>query len=86
MKRLIQVGNLPDSVDDVVLRRLFEPHGAVRSAAVNRHFGNGRSTGVGFIHMVSDEDGAAAIAALNHRAHLGRLLSVCWSECSKDPA
>jgi RNA recognition motif-containing protein len=73
MAGLIQVGNSPDSVDNLILQRLFEVHGAVRSAMINRHFETGGSTGVGFVEMESNESGAAAIAALNHREHFG-----CW--------
>ena len=86
MARLIQVGNLSDSIDSLALQQLFEEHGAVRSAMIARHFETGDSTGVGFIEMESEEDGAAAIAALNHREHCGRVLSVCWSESSKHGA
>jgi len=79
MAQLIQVCNLPDSVDGRGLQRLFELHGAVRSATVNRHFETGRSTGVGFIEMASKQRGTAAIAALHHRQHWGQVLSVCWA-------
>ena len=86
MARIIQVGNLPDSVNSGALQRLFEVHGAVRSAMINRHFETGLSTGVGFVEMKSEEGGAAAIASLNHREHFGCMLSVCWSERSGIPA
>jgi len=82
MKRLIQVGNLADSVDSSALQQLFEVHGAVRSALINRHMETGQSTGVGFVEMGTDEAGAAAIAALNCREHRGQTLSVCWSVAS----
>jgi hypothetical protein len=45
----LQVGNLASSVGDRDLLHLFEPHGAVCSATVATHRGNGRSTGVGFV-------------------------------------
>jgi RNA recognition motif-containing protein len=80
---LIQICNLPDSFDSFVLRRVFEAYGAVRSASVADHFETGRSTGVGFIEMASQEDGWAAIAGLNQREHGGRVLSVSWSEESE---
>lgn len=84
MTRLIQVGNLLDTVDESILRQLFEEHGAVRSAKINRHFETGRSTGVGFVEMGTEEAGDAAIAALNHRQHGGQVLSVCWSDSSHE--
>ncbi len=78
MHRQIQVGNLSDDVDDRALRRLFEPHGTVRSAVINRHSETGHSTGVGVIEMESEACGAAAITALDHLEHCGNVLSVCW--------
>ena len=80
MTRVLQVGNLSDSVDRFVLRRLFELYGSVRSATVNRHFETNRSTGVGFVEMASEEGGTAAIAALHHQTKFGRVVSVCWSK------
>ena len=85
MPTVIQVANLPDSIDGPGLMYLFQAHGAVRSSDISRHFETGRSTGVGFIEMESEEEGAAAIAALNHQEHFGRVLSVCWSDRSKGP-
>jgi RNA recognition motif-containing protein len=79
MARLIQVANLPDSIDSLDLQALFQVHGAVRSALIARDIETGRSTGVGFIEMASEEEGAAAIAALNHLEHYGHELSVCWN-------
>jgi RNA recognition motif-containing protein len=82
MTRQIQVANLPDSVNAVVLRELFEGYGSVRSATVNTHFQTGRSTGVGFVQMTSKHDGTAAIAALNQRERFGQLLSASWCNSS----
>jgi RNA recognition motif-containing protein len=84
MSRLIQIDNLPASIDSLVLQRLFELHGVVRSSMIARHIETGCSTGVGFIEMASEEGGAHAIAALNHQENFGRVLSVCWSEDSKN--
>jgi RNA recognition motif-containing protein len=86
MAWLIQVGNLSVSVDSLGLQRLFEAHGVVRSSMIAKHLEADHSTGVGFIEMESDESGTAAIAALNHREHDGRVLSVCWNESAKNPA
>jgi len=80
MARVLQVGNLPDTVDSFVLKQLFELYGSVRSATVNRHFDTNLSTGVGFVEMASVAGGAAAIAALHHQMRFGRNMSVCWSE------
>jgi hypothetical protein len=82
MARLIQVTNLPASIDSFVLQGLFESHGAVRSAMIARHLEKECGTGVGFIEMESEESGWEAILALNLREHFGKVLSVCWSESS----
>ena len=42
--------------------------------------------GVGMVEMESEDDGDAAITALHHREHVGRVLSVCWSMRQTDPA
>jgi RNA recognition motif-containing protein len=80
MTRVLQVGNLSDSVDGFALKRLFELYGSVQSATVNRHFETNLSTGVGFVEMASEAGGTAAIAALHHQTKFGRIVSVCWSE------
>jgi hypothetical protein len=47
---------------------------------VSIHSNSRQSTGVGFVEMDSFEQGETAIAALNGRAHHGRILAVCWSK------
>jgi hypothetical protein len=84
MARLIQVANLPASIDSLILQGLFEMHGSVRSAMIARHFETDCGAGVGFIEMESEESGWEAILALNHREHFGKVLTVCWSESSND--
>jgi RNA recognition motif-containing protein len=85
MARFIQVGNLHDSVDGHALRSLFESFGRVRTATIHRHRESSRSMGVGMVEMESEDDGDAAITALHHREHVGRVLSVCWSVRQTDP-
>src|SRR6478672_9295526 len=68
----IQIGNLDESVEDRTLARLFARHGAVLDARVATHWETGRSTGVGFVEMESDDAGERAIAALNGQLHHGR--------------
>ena len=72
----IQIGNLDQSVEDRTLARLFARHGAVLDAHVATHWETGRSTGVGFVNMESDDAGERAIAALNGQLHHGRALTV----------
>ena len=61
----IFVGNLSYTTDDEALRQLFEPHGEVSSAKVIKDRDTGRSRGFGFVEMPNDEEGRAAIAAVN---------------------
>lgn len=86
MSKTIQIGNLGDFMDDRHLARLFAPFGAVHSANVSTHFTTGQNTGVGFVEMVNDDEGEAAIAALHGRANGDRTLSVVWSQPANDDA
>ena len=72
----IYVGNLPFSCDDAELQSMFEPHGAVRSAAVIMDRETGRSRGFGFVEMESDAEASAAIEKLNGTDSGGRPLTV----------
>lgn len=60
----IYVGNLPTSHSDDDLRRLFEPHGTVRSAVIGRDKKTGALMGYGFVEMPVKSEGRAAIEAL----------------------
>jgi RNA recognition motif. (a.k.a. RRM, RBD, or RNP domain) len=80
MGRLIQVSNLPASIDSFALQQLFEFHGAVRSAMIALHLERDSGASVGFIEMESEECGWEAILALNLREHFGQVISVGWSE------
>jgi RNA recognition motif-containing protein len=76
MGKKLYVGNLPYSIADSDLQRLFEPHGTVQSAQVIMDRDTGRSKGFGFVEMGSDQEAQAAIAALNGSAIEGRNLTV----------
>jgi cold-inducible RNA-binding protein len=71
----LYVGNLSYSVNDAVLRALFEPFGAVESATVVADRDSGRSKGFGFVEM-SDADAQKAIQALNGTQSDGRTIRV----------
>jgi RNA recognition motif-containing protein len=86
MSKTIQIGNLGDFMDGRHLARLFAPFGEVHSANVSTHYTTGQNTGVGFVEMVNDDEGEAAIAALHGRAHGDRVLSVIWSQPAHDEA
>ena len=72
----IYVGNLPYTTSDEELRELFVEHGEVTSAVVIMNRDTGRSRGFGFVEMASNEEGNAAIAALNEFDFGGRSLRV----------
>lgn len=72
----IYVGNLPYSTTDAELESLFSGHGTVTSARVIIDRETGRSRGFGFVEMASDEEGRAAIAAMNGNDSMGRALTV----------
>jgi len=72
----LYVGNLPYTVSDSDLQRMFEPHGAVQSAQVVVDRDTGRSKGFGFVEMETGEAAQAAISALNGQDFNGRSLTV----------
>ena len=76
MGKKLYVGNLPYSVGDSDLQRLFEAHGSVVSAQVIMDRDTGRSKGFGFVEMGSDQEAQAAISALNGKDSNGRALTV----------
>ena len=76
MGKKLYVGNLPYTVSDSDLQRLFEPHGPVASAQVVVDRDTGRSKGFGFVEMETNEAAQAAISALNGQDFSGRSLTV----------
>src|SRR6516164_6277955 len=76
MGKKLYVGNLPYSVGDSELQRLFEAHGSVVSAQVIMDRDTGRSKGFGFVEMGSDSEAQAAIADMNGKEVDGRSLTV----------
>ena len=79
-KMNIYVGNLSWNMTNDDLNNLFTPYGEVVSAKiVTDKFKNDRSKGFGFVEM-SDDDGKAAIAALNESEHDGRKIVVNESQ------
>lgn len=73
------VGNLPWSVGDVELERLFSAYGDVQSARVITDRETGRSRGFGFVELETD-DVSATISAVNGREVDGRPLRVNEAE------
>jgi RNA recognition motif-containing protein len=76
LSKKLYVGNLPFSITEADLRRLFEPHGGIDSVSVIMDRETGRPRGFAFVEM-SDESGAsAAMQVLNGREVEGRALRV----------
>ncbi len=73
------VGNLPWSVGDVELERLFSQYGEVQSARVITDRETGRSRGFGFVELDTD-DVAGTISGSNGREIDGRPLRVNEAE------
>ena len=72
----IYVGNLPYSTTDASLREAFSAHGAVDQAKVVVDRVTDRSRGFGFVEMANDDEGRAAIEAMNGTEMDGRTLVV----------
>ncbi len=76
MGKKLYVGNLPYTITDADLHRVFSSHGNVQSAQVIMDRETGRSKGFGFVEMASDSEAQAAISALNGSQYEGRALTV----------
>ena|SRR5438105_1194739 len=77
MSRQLHVENLCFSLSHEELVSLFSPFGNVLKAQVMSHLKTGCSTSTGLVEMGSDEEGDAAIAALDGRMLSGHVLVVC---------
>ena len=72
----IYVGNLSFDVSEAQLQESFAAFGAVNKANVVTDRMTGRSRGFGFVEMAKDEEGKAAIEALNGSELGGRTITV----------
>ena len=72
----IYVGNVSYTTTEESLRVLFEVHGQVTSVKLITDRETGRPRGFGFVEMPNDEEGRAAIAAINGKQQDGRTLNV----------
>ena len=72
----IYVGNLSFDASENDIRELFEAHGAVDKINLITDRETGRPRGFGFVEMSDEEQGRAAIAALDGQDHQGRNLKV----------
>lgn len=58
------------------LVELFSPYGEVSSTRIILNKETHRSRGYGFVEMPNEEEGMAAINALNGTEHFGRIINV----------
>lgn len=72
----IYVGNLSFQTTEDELRELFSEYGSVTSVSIIKDKYSGRSRGFAFVEMASDQEGQAAIEALNESELQGRSLKV----------
>ncbi len=72
----IYVGNLAFEVSETDLQSAFGAHGEVESARIITDRDTGRSKGFGFVEMPNDDEGNAAIEALNETDLSGRSINV----------
>lgn len=72
----LYVGNLPFSTNNADLETAFSAHGTVSSAQVIMDRESGRSRGFGFVEMDNDDEGRAAIEALDGSELDGRRIKV----------
>lgn len=80
----LYVGNLSKQVTDAQLNELAAPYGTVLSANVATERGSGASKGFGFIEFGSDDEGRAALTALNGKDVNGQALKVDEARPRKD--
>src|ERR1700682_5436763 len=76
MSRKLFVGNLPYSVTSERLQEAFSQFGTVSSSKVIVDRETGRSRGFAFLEMETDDQGAAAMQAMNGAVLDGRWIAV----------
>ena len=72
----IYVGNLPFSIKDDDLKKLFEEFGETVEVVVISDKFSGRSKGFGFVTFSNEEDAQKAISGMNEKEVEGRALKV----------
>jgi len=76
MSKKLYVGNLPFSIEDADLSRLFAQAGNVTSARVVLDPATGRKRGFGFVEMSSEDEAQAAVNMFNGSDVEGRSIVV----------
>ena len=72
----LYIGNLSYDIDENELEEEFKAYGEVKSVKIIKDRETGNSKGFGFVEMNSNDDGAAAIEAINGKALKGREIRV----------
>jgi RNA recognition motif-containing protein len=72
----IYCGNLSWQTTEATLQAAFEEFGEVSTVTIIKDRYTGQSRGFGFVEMPNDEQGQAAIAALNGQELDGRPLKI----------
>ena len=72
----LYVGNLPFSVSESELSEVFGEFGEVSDVALITDRDTGRPRGFGFVEMSNDDEGRAAITALDGKDLGGRQIKV----------
>jgi RNA recognition motif-containing protein len=80
----IYAGNLPWGLSEEDIREAFEAFGEVVSVKIIQDKFTGRSRGFGFVEMPKQEEGEAAIAALNGKDLKGREIVVNQARPRRD--
>jgi RNA recognition motif-containing protein len=80
----IYAGNLPWGLSEEDLREAFEAFGEVVSVKIIQDKFTGRSRGFGFVEMPNNEEGEAAISALNGKDLKGREIVVNQARPRRD--
>jgi RNA recognition motif-containing protein len=80
----IYAGNLPWGLSEEDLREAFEAFGEVASVKIIKDKFTGRSRGFGFVEMANQEEGEAAISALNGKDLKGREIVVNQARPRRD--
>lgn len=76
MSKKLYVGNLPYSVTQADLEKMFSEKWTVLSTTLITDSYSGRSKGFGFVELENDEDAPAAIEELNGKDMGGRAIVV----------
>src|SRR5260370_33967539 len=79
MGKKLYVGNLPFNTTDESLQEIFAQAGSVQSAKIITDRDTGRSKGLGFVEMSSDQEAADALPDVHGAEYRGRNMTVAES-------